>query len=75
MIASILKPFYQVYGKMLNYRKIKCLLTKVDISPKKHETLLARGPNFAVVPRCPPKEAYISAVESVHVAPPQRQKN
>ena len=32
---------------------------------KAQETLLAKGPYFAIVPKCSPKEAYITAVEKL----------
>ena len=38
---------------------------------KAQEALLARGPNFTIVPRYPPKEIYIAAVEEVCMKLPQ----
>ena len=43
---------------------------------KAQEMLLARGPNFVVEPKCPPKEEYIVTVEEACLKlPPRWQQN
>ena len=46
-----------------NTTSSKWVINLSSIPLPQHQKPLARGPNFAVVPRCPPKEAYITAME------------
>ena len=54
------------------------MMSQVGSQPFSHplnetkETLLTRGPNFAVVPKCSPKEKYIATLEEAYLRLPKR---